>query len=191
MQDIVFFDVETTGLAAQYEAVCEIGAVKVREGKIIDKFQTLINPKKDIPYQVTMIHGIDNFQVCDAPTFEEAVQDFLDFVQDTVIMAYNAPFDLGFINWEMQRIKRPAITNMVVDVLALARKTIKLPKYNLAAVAEHFSITSNFHRGLADAQVTAQIYAQILTHIGAKEGQIVQLWEKFNVNKMFGGRNAS
>lgn len=182
MKDFVFFDVETTGLSAQYEAVCEIGAVKVRGGAVVDKFQTLINPKKPIPYQVTLIHGIDDDQVVDAPTFEMAAQDFLDFIEGTIIFAYNAPFDLGFINWEMARINKPPIKNMVVDVLAMARKYLKLPKYNLGAVAAHFDITSNFHRGLADAQVTAKVYAHILARINPAEAQLEEMFNRFNVN---------
>ena len=184
MGDFVFFDVETTGLAAQYEAVCEIGAVKYRAGRMIDRFQTLINPKKPIPYQVTLIHGIDDDQVVDAPTFELAAQDFLDFIHEAVIFAYNAPFDLGFINWEMSRINKPPIKNPVVDVLAMARQNLKLAKYNLACVAEHFGITGRFHRGLSDAQITAEIFYCI---VGAPASQgdaavLSRIIEQFNVN---------
>ena len=161
MQNFVFFDVETTGLSAQNEAVCEIGAVKYQDGKAIDTFQTLVNPQKPIPYQVTCIHGIGDEHVAGAPIFEETAQEFLKFIKGTIIFAYNAPFDLGFINREMQRIEKPAITNTVVDVLAMARYYLKLSKYNLSFVCGHFGIDSTFHRGLEDAKATAQVFYQI------------------------------
>jgi DNA polymerase-3 subunit alpha (Gram-positive type) len=178
----VFFDVETTGLAPAYESVCEIGAVKTCNGQVVDQFQTLINPKKPIPYRVTMIHGIGDEHVRGAPTFKEAAKDFLKFIEGTIIFAYNAPFDLGFINWEMTRINKPPIKNRVIDVLAIARKYLKLPKYNLAAVAEHFSISSNFHRGLADAQVTAQVFARIAHDAALKGVALEECLHMFNVN---------
>ena len=99
-------DTETTGLYNKSDRIIEIGAVKFCKDGVIDKFSTLINPQMPIPYASTKVNGITNQMVCDCPTFFEIHQDFLDFIKDTVLVAHNANFDIGFINSELSRINK-------------------------------------------------------------------------------------
>jgi DNA polymerase III epsilon subunit len=168
--DLVFIDLETTGLNTQEdEAICEIGAYKVREEKIIDKFHTLINPKKDIPYSVYLIHKISNEDVKDAPFFEDIVEELLKFLKKTIICAYNADFDIGFLNWELKKINYPLLTFPVIDILSMAKKTLKLPKYNLKAICSFFNIEiKETHRALEDAFLALKVFFRLKSIIKEK-----------------------
>ena len=130
---LVFFDVETTGLNPhEKDAICEIGAVKMKEDVIVDTFQTLINPKREIPHYVSSIHHIYDEDVKDAPYFEDIADKFLDFLKDSIICGYNLSFDLNFLNKELERIKYPLLENFpTIDVLKMARRSLKLTRYSL------------------------------------------------------------
>ncbi|MCP4653418.1 MAG: 3'-5' exonuclease [Candidatus Omnitrophica bacterium] len=182
--DLVFLDVETTGLsAAAGEAICEIGAVKVRNHEVVDKFQCLVNPGQEIPYHVYKIHKISNEDVKDAPFFKDIAENLLEFLEGGVICAYNAPFDAGFINSELGRMMYAPWSGPVIDVLTMARCLIKSQKYNLETVVKFFNIEcpQNFHRALEDALVTAKVFAKLLEI--SKEKSLEEILSRYGSSK--------
>ncbi len=162
--DLIFLDVETTGLNAfEGDSICEIGALKYKEGVILDEFYTLINPKRKIPLQVSSIHRIYDEDVKDAPYFEEVADSLLNFLDNSIICGYNIGFDLGFLNVELEKIGYPSLQLPSLDILVMVRKTFpSLPRYNLSYVASYFHIKGErFHRALDDALITWQIFEKV------------------------------
>ena len=169
--ELVFFDVETTGLyPSSGDAVCELGAVKIQGGTETAVFNELINPKRSIPPEASAVHHIYDSDVDGKPYFEEVVDRFLYFIGSSVLCGYNIGFDLGFLNAELTRIKYPPIDIPSIDVLVMARRTIQSAHYNLKAVTEHLNISAkNFHRALDDAIATKDIFL-IIKDIAAQKG---------------------
>ncbi len=97
-QTFVVFDIETTGFSNTNDKITEIGAVKIENFKIVDRFSELINPEKDISYKIQELTGITNELIKDKPTIEEVLPKFMEFVGDSVLVAHNAEFDTGFIS---------------------------------------------------------------------------------------------
>ena len=162
--DLVFFDVETTGLSPQDgDSICEMGGLKVRGNDIISSFHTLIHPKRSIPEEIRAIHGISDDDVKDAPYFEQAVDNFLYFLGTSVICGYNVGFDLGFLNWELKKINYSPIEVPSVDILMMARRLFKnLESYKLTFIAQHLGIQpTRFHRAQEDANTAKEIFFKI------------------------------
>jgi DNA polymerase III epsilon subunit family exonuclease len=162
--NLVFFDLETTGLdAVKGDCICEIGALKWHKRKIIDKFHTLINPQRPIPQEAYLIHKIADKDVCGAPTFGNIADNFIAFLKDSILLAYNIEFDLSFINYELSKIGRSIPELPTIDILCMARKTLSLEKYNLGAVASFFNIedTGKLHRALNDSFAAAWIFFKL------------------------------
>lgn len=158
----VAFDTETTGLNPKKDRIVEIGAVKYRNGKIIEEKNWLINPGKSIPWWSTKVHGITNKMVKDAPSFAEAYPDFQKFIKGAVLIAHNARFDIAFVKEEVRRVKGKAPNNFVVDSLGLFRTWFPdLESHSLASVASHAKVSGDeFHRALADSIYVARIFNQ-------------------------------
>ncbi|MCM8773365.1 MAG: exonuclease domain-containing protein [Candidatus Omnitrophica bacterium] len=162
--DLVFFDVETTGLNPEKgDSICEIGSIKVRNKKVLDMFHTLINPKRNIPLQVQAIHGISNEDVKDSPCFKDIADKLLSFLDNALLCGYNVGFDLSFLNWELKRINYPFIELPSLDILVMSKRTIPdLNKYNLASLVEYLQIDNiSFHRALGDAIATKEIFFKL------------------------------
>ena len=134
----VVFDIETTGLSKEKEMITEIGAVKVADGKIIDRFSTFVNPQRPISAEITKLTGITDDMVKDAPTIENVLPEFLKFCEDTVLVAHNASFDTGFIRIAAERAGLGELHHTIVDTLELARALLpELNKHKLDIVCEH------------------------------------------------------
>ena len=161
--DLVFFDLETTGLdAVMGDSICEIGALKMRGKEVVETFKTLVNPKKSIPEEVQRIHGISDKDVEGAPYFEEIVDKFIYFLQDSVILAYNIVFDMKFLGQELKRINYPQIELPAIDILNMARTMLSLPRYKLGSIAQHFNIENKIsHRAFEDATCAAQVFFRL------------------------------
>lgn len=160
----VVFDTETTGFSPTYDRIVEIGAVKFRNGKVIDEKTWLINPKRWIPSWVVQVHGISNSDVKNAPTFKDVYPEFDEFAQGAVLMAHNAKFDVSFMAAEMKRNGFKLPPNLVVDSLPLFRRWFPAsPSYTLEKVASYAKIdTATLHRALADSMYVYLIFEKAL-----------------------------
>ena len=167
----VVFDIETTGLSKEKEMITEIGAVKVADGKIIDRFSTFVNPQRPISAEITKLTGITDDMVKDAPTIENVLPEFLKFCEDTVLVAHNASFDTGFIRIAAERTGLGELHHTVVDTLELARALLpELNKHKLDIVCEYLGVTLNgHHRAVNDAEATAEVFIKFLDMLAEKK----------------------
>ncbi|NLJ41187.1 MAG: PolC-type DNA polymerase III [Clostridiales bacterium] len=162
-QPIVTLDIETTGLNSRRDTITEIGAVKIVNKKIVDSFQTFVDPQISIPPNITELTGITDRMVENAPKIEEALENLRAFCGDAVLAAHNAPFDFGFIRNKAKNIGWK-IGNPIIDTHTLSRELIhNLKRYRLDRVADHYGIKlDNHHRALDDARVTGLILIELL-----------------------------
>lgn len=167
----VVFDIETTGLSKEKEMITEIGAVKVADGKIIDRFSTFVNPQRPISAEITKLTGITDDMVKDVPTIENVLPEFLKFCEDTVLVAHNASFDTGFIRIAAERAGLGELHHTIVDTLELARALLpELNKHKLDIVCEHLGVTLNgHHRAVNDAEATAEVFIKFLDMLAEKK----------------------
>ena len=187
LRDITFcvVDLETTGGSAQAGSmITEIGAVKVRGGEVLGEFQTLVNPHADIPAFIAVLTGISNSMVHDAPSIESALPAFLEFASGCVLVAHNAPFDVGFLKHFAERQGRPWPAFEVVDTAVLARRVItrdESPNCKLASLAQVFrSSTTPNHRALSDARATVDVLHGLMERIGAVGVQTLEELHTFS-----------
>lgn len=159
--DFLVVDVETTGLSVERgDRVCEIGAVRLRGGAIIETFGSLINPQRPISAGAYAVNRISPQMVADAPIFPEVAEKLWTMMKNSILVAYNAPFDLSFLTYEFKLSGYPAIQNPVADALTLARQLIPgLSTYQQQNVAAVVGIPFPVkHRALEDTMTTAQLF---------------------------------
>ncbi len=162
-------DLETTGGSPQSDAITEIGAVKVRGGEPLGTFQTLVNPGRAIPPEITVLTGITHAMVYRAPRIEEVLGTFVDFIGDAVVVAHNARFDVGFLQAALAREQRAPLGNVVVDTVALARRLLRdeVPNCKLGTLADRLGLPHRpSHRALDDALATADLLHLLLERAG-------------------------
>ncbi len=159
----VVFDIETTGFSADKNQIIEIGAVKVEDGKITDRFSSFVNPQTPIPFRIEELTGIRDDMVLDAPLIGEVLPDFLRFSEGCVFVAHNASFDMGFI-LENARRQGIALEPTYVDTVGISR--VMFPnqrKHTLDAVAKTMNVSlENHHRAVDDAEATAEIFLKFI-----------------------------
>ena len=163
MDSFVVFDIETTGFSSVKNHIIEIGAVKVENGKIVDRFSTYVNPQEPIPYRITKLTTITDADVMDAPTIDQVLPEFFAFCEGCVLVAHNASFDTGFIKENARKLELPyAYTH--VDTLAMARVLLpQLAKFTLDHVAKTVGVSlENHHRAVDDAEATAEIFEKFI-----------------------------
>ncbi len=150
--EIVCFDIETTGLKVTTEAITEIGAVVLKNGQITDTFQTFVNPHRRLTPEIIGLTGITDAMLADAPSLKEALTAFLKFVDGRPLAAHNAPFDISFIRAGCKKVGLP-FEPTYIDTLILAQNLLpELHKYKLDIVAEHLDLPAfNHHRASDDA----------------------------------------
>ena len=174
LRDITFcvVDLETTGGSPQQGCmITEIGAVKVRGGEVLGEFQTLVNPRTEIPAFIAVLTGISNSMVADAPSIESTLPAFLEFAAGCVLVAHNAPFDVGFLKHFAALQERPWPSFEVVDTAKVARRVITrddAPNCKLSSLARAFhSSTTPNHRALADARATVDVLHGLMERLGS------------------------
>ena len=167
--EIVVFDLETTGLSSYNDRITELAAVTMRGGEVLSEFHTYVNPGMSIPYNITELTGISNETVADAPPPEEAVRAFLDYVGGRTMAAHNASFDIGFIYEECWRAGIP-FEPSCLDTLALARAFFPtLYNHKLPTVSEELKLPKfDHHHALADAKTTGFICAEFVKRLQEK-----------------------
>lgn len=164
--EFTVFDIETTGLSNINDEIIEIGAVKIKEGKIIDTFETFVNPKIPISSFITKLTGIDESMVKDAPSIEEILPKFLEFASNSVLVAHNANFDVSFIKSKAKKFNLN-VNNAVLDTLELSRHLYKdLKNYKLDTLADHLQVKlEHHHRAVDDAMATAEIFIKTIDRL--------------------------
>lgn len=179
-QEIVFLDLETTGLNPNRDEIIEIGAIKVKNGVILEEFQELIRSKRPIPDEAIKIHGITNDMLKEGgKDLGEVLDAFLKFIGDRKLVGHNlVNFDLKFLNFSLKREKGIKLTNPVEDTLKLAKVSLShLKKHNLNTVAQYLGYyvdTSTLHRSVADSEVCAEVYRRIVLGRSPRYQQILK-----------------
>ena len=166
-------DLETTGAAvSQGSMITEIGAVKVRAGEVLGEFQTLVNPHAEIPPFIAVLTGITNSMVASAPSIESALPAFLEFARGSVLVAHNAPFDVGFLQHFARQLGHSWPAFDVIDTARLARRVVTrddAPNCKLSSLAVAFgSATTPNHRALADARATVDVLHGLFERLGSQ-----------------------
>ncbi len=171
MKDYVVLDLETTGLSKTRHRITEIAAVKVNKGKVVEEFQTLVNPKVSIPGFITRLTGITNDMVKDAPLIKEALPGFLSFVEDLPIIAHNATFDHGFIVQNAKKHLKKKFSNEKLCTKKLANRLLpELRSKRLSALCEHFKIKNKqAHRAMSDVKATHILFSNFLKMMKKKD----------------------
>lgn len=159
-EEFVVFDIETTGLNSHTNEIIEIGAVKIKAGRIVDRYSQLINPERPIPYHITEITSITDEQVANEPKIDEVIGKFVDFVGDAVLVAHNAPFDMGFIKRDIKKYLNIDLQSSVIDTLQMARDLFPdLKKYGLGDLNKTLGLAlEKHHRAVDDSQATANMF---------------------------------
>ena len=161
-EEYVVFDFETTGFSPVNNRIIEIGAVKVKEGKIVDRFSTFINPCLPIPYEIEKLTGITDEMVLDAPKVEEIFPAFIEFCQGCVLVAHNAGFDMSFLGENAKRLGI-SVDFTSIDTVGISQMLLEQGKHTLDAIAKTLGIVlDNHHRAVDDAECTALIFIRFM-----------------------------
>ncbi len=168
-ENYCILDFETTGLSHLSDRVIEIGAVKVREGKIVDQFESFINPRRPLPAIITSLTGITNQMVRSAPLAEEVFPKLKIFVEADHIIAHNAAFDSGFFVSEMNRLAHRPQNNFLCTLMLARRIYPELKSHKLEVLCSHLHLHNDrAHRALSDVKVTLQVFQAICNQIKEK-----------------------
>jgi DNA polymerase-3 subunit alpha (Gram-positive type) len=164
LKSYIAFDIETTGLDPQENEIIEIGALKVRDGQVAERFIEFIHPCSLISASITNLTGITNEMVSGARPMEQVIPDFLDFCEEDILIGHNVRFDYSFVKASAARTSLP-FEKMGVDTLTIAQKVHKeLPSKSLSSLCEYYHIENkSAHRAYHDALATAKLY-QTLSH---------------------------
>ena len=171
--DFVVVDVEATGAKTPPNRLIELGAYRIHEGRIVDKFLSLVNPEIPIPRFVVALTGITNEMVKTAPVFADIAPRWLDFVSESVLVAHNAPFDTSFLNHEISRVyPGHRMVNPHLCTVRLSRRALpELTNHRLDTIASHFSIPIiSRHRAGSDALATAKLFLLLLSRLEEEHG---------------------
>ena len=202
--EFVAFDIETTGLSAvNGDRIIEIGAVKIKNGKIIEVFHSLINPGIMIPYRITQLTGITDREVKDSPSFEKVLEDFKAFAGNFVLIAHNAKFDLSFIEHYGDFINI-YFKQSYIDTVQMSRYLLTdLESHKLNLVAERLRIKQDsHHRAVDDARVCGEIFIKLsemlkCEAVSDKEDSDTDLkikkvsyWERENLKRIYVNGNS-
>ena len=181
-EEFVVFDIETTGLNSHTNKIIEIGAVKIKAGRIIDRYSQLINPGISIPYHITEITSITNEQVANQPKIDEVIGKFVEFIGDAVLVAHNAPFDMGFIKRDIKEYLNIDLESSVIDTLQMARDLFPdFKKYGLGDLNKALGLAlEKHHRAVDDSQATANMFIIFLEKYKEKGIEYLK-----NINKGF------
>ena len=188
---IVAFDAEMDGAFPLGFDFCEIGAVKWQNGEIVDEYQTLIRPRKVMSDFVIGIHGITNEMVQNSPRVDEVLPGFLDFIKDSVLLAHHAPFDLGFLMADVEKLSLPQPSNSIICTSLLSRHLVpESPDHKLQTLMKFFDLDAGqAHRALDDAKSCLQLGLKCFERAGKVTiDDLIQLqgvsfqWDDFSMD---------
>lgn len=159
-------DIETTGLSWQENQIIEIGILKIRNNKIVDKYSQLINPQVKISSFITQLTGISNQMVKDQPLLKQIQKDVLDFIGQDIIIGHHTSFDLNFIANHFQI----DLENEYIDTVRLSQKAYpQLSHHRLSDMVEYLHLSNNEHRAMADCIATYELYEKCKTELLKKK----------------------
>ncbi|HLR72170.1 MAG TPA: PolC-type DNA polymerase III, partial [Pseudogracilibacillus sp.] len=175
-QTYVVFDVETTGLSSAFDVIIEIAGVKLKNGEVIDQFESFANPHQKLSDKITSITGITDDMLVGAPDVDDVLQQFHDWVGDSILVAHNATFDIGFLNQGYAKINVPKIINPIIDTLELARFLLpNLGNHRLNTLCKYFDVElTQHHRAIYDAEATGYLFWKLVERLAEEEIDNVQ-----------------
>ena len=177
-------DLETTGLSFRTEKITEVGIMKVKDGKVIDEFSCFVNPEKPIPQKVVEVTNITDDMVKDAETIDKVFPKILEFVGDSVLVAHNADFDIGFLKYNAKQLGYE-LNNTYMDTLKLAKSLFPdFKKYKLGIIAEKLGIVVEVaHRALDDVDTTVKVLNVMLSMLKEKGAKTIDDIETLETGK--------
>lgn len=163
----IVLDTETTGLSpATGDRIVEIGCVElinhIPTGRHLHLY---LNPDRSMPEDAFRVHGLSDEFLRDKPRFAEVAGQFIDFIEDSTLVIHNAPFDMGFLNNELERAQRPSLRNEVIDTVMVARERHPGARVSLDALCKHYGIDNSrrtLHGALLDAEILAEVYLELI-----------------------------
>lgn len=179
LQTFVAFDFETTGLDPQLDRIIEFAAIRYKEGEIVNRYDTLVNPQIPIPSNITNITGITSEMVADSPREEDIITDIFEFLGNDPIVAHNIDFDYNFLKALKERysLENVEISNPLFDTLVLAQTFLYfLPNHRLGTVAEYFSVPpgGGSHRALADTENVGILFLNLILEACSYSLSVIQ-----------------
>ena len=168
------FDLETTGISHITEKITEIGAIKIKNGEIIDTFETFVNPEKPIPEEVVNVTHITDDMVKDARTIDQIMPEFLEFIGDSVLVAHNADFDIGYMKYNCEQLGLDFDVSHI-DTLRLAKAIFpEFSRYKLGIIAEKLNIKVDVaHRALDDVKTLVQVFKEMLERAKSNDAKTI------------------
>lgn len=187
--EYVMIDTETTGFSVEYDSMIEIGALKIRNGIVVDKFESLISYEGKIPEFITELTGITNEMLEDAPPSDEVVKSFLDFLGNNMIVGYNVKFDINFIQEELKHYFNYDLTNDYIDCMRIARKLFPDEKHHrLKDMRRILGIeVTKEHRASHDCIATKEVFEKLKEVAIDKYGDIETFVKAFSHNNVKAG----
>jgi len=177
----VVLDTETTGLSPDRgHRIVEIGCVEIQDSIVTGRtYHRYFNPERDMPDEAFRVHGLSQDFLAGHPTFEQHCEEFLDFISNATLVIHNASFDMKFLNAELSLLKKPSLSNSVIDTLAVARKKFPGSPASLDALCRRFQVDTHHrkqHGALLDAQLLTHVYqlmsVKSLLHFSTPEQKV-------------------
>lgn len=192
-QEVVFFDLETTGLSRKKDKIIEIAAVRVRNGQIIDNFTTLVNPHRKLPAKIVELTGITDQDLEGKPEEADAIQSFYDYVGDSLLAAHNASFDIGFLSERLRKERDPVSFPITyIDTLPMAQTLIpEIKSYKLSRLCSYFKIKNEHaHRALDDSVASAKVLVELMKIAKARGAEKLSDLDKMKDPKILAEKQA-
>lgn len=173
---IIAFDTETSGAYPLESEIIELGAVKWVDGQVVDRFQTLLKPRKPLEESNIKIHGITNEMVADAPLMQDQIAGFCEFINDSVLIAHHAPFDLGFLTVSIEQAGLRFPSNILLCTSLLSRALLTTTNHKLQTLVKELGLEGGAaHRAADDAYACLQVFFKCLEKIDVPEQTAVRL----------------
>ena len=189
--EYIVFDIETTGLDSKFDEIIEIGAIKVKNGEVINTFNSLIKPQQEINEFITALTGITNEMVADAPNIEEVLPQFLNYICHDILIGHNVNFDINFVyDWSLFLGLSP-LTNNFIDTMRIGRRLLpELGHHRLIDLAKNFKVDiEGNHRALKDVYITNDVYINLRKLVAERYSTVENFKEE--IKKISKGLRAS
>ena len=163
----IVLDTETTGLSpVMGDRIVEIGCVELINHIPTGRhFHVYLNPERDVPDEAFRVHGLSTEFLRDKPLFRAEADAFLEFIGDGTLVIHNAPFDMGFLNFELEKVGKRSLTNEVIDTVMVARERHPGARVSLDALCKHYGIDNSkrvLHGALLDSEILADVYLELM-----------------------------